>query len=112
MVRVLRREHAALCPMYLGVRMVIAKSIERIHKANLINFCILPVEFENPADYEKINPDDELEVENLNDAIKSADVITIKDKTGSFEFKCRLNLSARDRQILLAGGLLNYTKSK
>jgi len=106
------REHAAMCPMYLGVRMIIAKSIERIHKANLINFAVLPVEFENPADYEKINVDDELEVKNINDAVKSADVITIKDRTGGFEFKCRLNLSQRDRQILLAGGLLKFTKGK
>ena len=104
------REHAALCPMFLGVRMIIAKSIERIHKANLINFCILPVEFETPADYEKINVDDELEVKNLNAAIESADVIAIKDKTGNFEFKGRLSLSPRDRQLLLAGGLLNYTR--
>ena len=51
-----------------------------------------------------------LRIENLNDAIKSADFISVKDKTGGFEFRCRLNLSARDRQILLAGGLLNYTK--
>jgi len=106
------REHAALCPMYLGIRMIIAKSIERIHKANLINFAVLPVEFENPADYEKINVDDELEVKNLNDTVKSADVITIKNKTGSLEFKCRLNLSQRDRQILLAGGLLKFTKGR
>lgn len=105
------REHAALCPMYLGVRMIIAKSIERIHKANLINFAVLPAEFETAADYEKINANDELEVKNLNDAIKSADVIAVKDKTGGFEFKCRLALSQRDRQILLAGGLLNFTKS-
>ncbi len=106
------REHAALCPMYLGVRMIIAKSIERIHKANLINFSVLPAEFENPADYEKINADDELEVKNVNDAIKSADAVTIKDKTGGFDFKCRLNLSQRDRRILLAGGLLQFTKDK
>jgi aconitate hydratase len=106
------REHAALCPMYLGVRMIIAQSIERIHKANLINFCVLPVEFENPADYGKINADDEFDVENLNAAIKSADVITIKDKTRGLDFKCRLNLSQRDRQILLAGGLLQFTKNK
>jgi aconitate hydratase len=106
------REHAALCPMYLGVKMIIAKSIERIHKANLINFAVLPAEFENPADYEKINPDDALEVKNLNGAIKSADFITVKDKTSGFEFKCSLKLSDRDREILLAGGLLNYTKSK
>ncbi|MEN6386297.1 MAG: aconitate hydratase [Phycisphaerales bacterium] len=104
------REHAALCPMYLGVKMIIAKSIERIHKANLINFALLPAEFENPADYEKINADDELEVKNLNDAIKSDDFIIVKDKTAGFEFKCSLKLSQRDRQILLAGGLLNFTK--
>ncbi|MFA5291414.1 MAG: aconitate hydratase [Phycisphaerae bacterium] len=104
------REHAALCPMYLGVKMIIAKSIERIHKANLINFAVLPAEFENPADYEKISADDELEINNLNDTIKSSDSVLVKDKTAGFEFKCKLNLSARDREILLAGGLLNYTK--
>lgn len=106
------REHAALCPMYLGVKMIIAKSIERIHKANLINFAVLPAEFENPADYDKINADDELEVKNLNDAIKSADSIIVKDKTSGFEFKCSIKLSGRDREILLAGGLLNYTKNR
>lgn len=106
------REHAALCPMFLGVKMLIAKSIERIHKANLINFCILPVEFENPADYEKINSDDELEVGNLNAAIKSADFLMIKNTNGNFEFKGKLTLTPRDRELLLAGGLLNYTKNK
>ena len=105
------REHAALCPMYLGVKMIIAKSIERIHKANLINFAVLPAEFENPADYDKINPDDELEVKNINGAIKSADSINVKDKTSGFDFRCSLKLSDRDREILLAGGLLNYTKN-
>ena len=104
------REHAALCPMYLGVRMIIAKSIERIHKANLINFAVLPVEFENPRDYERVRPYDELEVENLNDAIKSAEVLTVIDITNGFKFRCCLSLSARDRAILRAGGLLNYTK--
>ncbi len=104
------REHAALCPMYLGVKMLIAKSIERIHKANLINFAVLPVEFENAADYNKISADDELEVKNLNDALKSADSVVVKDKTAGVEFKCSLNISDRDRGILLAGGLLNYTK--
>ncbi|HAL45316.1 MAG: aconitate hydratase [Planctomycetes bacterium GWF2_42_9] len=106
------REHAALCPMYLGVKMIIAKSIERIHKANLINFALLPAEFENPADYDKINADDEFEIKNLNDAIKSADFVSVKDKTADFEFRCKFNLSARDREILLAGGLLNFTKNK
>jgi aconitate hydratase len=106
------REHAALCPMYLGVRMIIAKSIERIHKANLINFAVLPLEFENPADYEKIDAADELEVNNLNDAVKSADFIIVKNKTRRIEFGCKLSFSVRDRQILLTGGLLNYTKNR
>jgi len=103
------REHAALCPMYLGVRIVVAKSIERIHKANLINFCIVPIEFNEPADYEKVKSGDELIIENLLDAIKNRDEVKIIDKTGSFEFIGKLRLSDRDRKILLSAGLLNYT---
>jgi aconitate hydratase len=106
------REHAALCPMYLGVRVVIAKAIERIHKANLINFCIVPVEFDNPADYEKIKADDELQIPDLLDAVMNADTLTIKDKTAGLDFTGKLNLSQRDRDILLAGGLLAYTRKK
>ncbi len=106
------REHAALCPMYLGVRAVIAKSIERIHKANLINFCIVPVEFADPADYDRINSGDELEIKNLLEAIKGGDEVTIANRSHSFEFTGRLNLSVRDRQILLSAGLLNYTRKK
>ncbi len=106
------REHAALCPMYLGVRAVIAKSIERIHRANLINFCIVPIEFADPADYQKIETDDQLQIDNLLEAIKHADEITILDKTASFEFTGRLALSERERQILLSAGLLNYTCKK
>jgi aconitate hydratase len=106
------REHAALCPMYLGVRAVIAKSIERIHKANLINFCIVPIEFVNPADYDKINPDDELQIDNLLDTIKNSNTIKIKKKDGSFEFTGKLELSQRDREILLSAGLLNYVYGK
>ena len=106
------REHAALCPMYLGVRVVIAKSIERIHKANLINFCIVPIEFVEPADYDKIKPDDQLQIDNLLQAVENADQIRIIDKTGSFEFLGSLVLSNRDRNILLSAGLLNYTRNK
>ena len=106
------REHAALCPMYLGVRVVIAKAIERIHKANLINFCIVPVEFDNPADYGKINQDDTLEIPNLLEAVKDQDTVKIVDKTTGVEFIGKLNLSPRDRDILLAGGLLAYTRKK
>ncbi len=104
------REHAALCPMYLGVRAVIAKSIERIHKANLINFCIVPIEFAEPADYDKIKVGDKLQIDNLLEAIKSSSEIKIVNKTGSFELVGRLNLSARDREILLSAGFLNYIR--
>ena len=106
------REHAALCPMYLGVRAVIAKSIERIHKANLINFCIVPIEFADPADYDKIEPGDELQIDNLLDAVKSSDTVKIIKADSSFEFIGRLELSSRDREILLSTGLLNYTRKR
>ena len=106
------REHAALCPMYLGVRAVIAKSIERIHKANLINFCIVPIEFADPADYEKIEQDDKLRIDGLLEAIKSSDTVKIVKADGSFDFVGRLELSDRDREILLSAGLLNYTRKK
>ncbi len=106
------REHAALCPMYLGVRAVIARSIERIHKANLINFAIVPIEFSDSGDYDKINTDDEVEIDNLLEAVKKSDEVIIVDKTGGFKFTGRIKLSQRDREILLSAGLLNYTRSK
>jgi len=106
------REHAALCPMYLGVRVVIARSIERIHKANLINFAIVPLEFSDAADYDRVNADDELEIDGLTDAIRTGDKLTVRDKTGGFEFDCKLDLSTRDRAILLAAGLGNYTRKR
>jgi len=106
------REHAALCPMHLGVRVVIAKSIERIHKANLINFCIVPLEFTDPADYDKIEPDDELVIDGLLEAIENSDKVKIAKTDGSFEFVARLELSDRDREILLCGGRLSYAAGK
>ena len=106
------REHAALCPMYLGVRTVIAKSIERIHKANLINFCIVPISFTGSADYDKIKLGDRLEIDNLLEAIEKSSEVKIIDKTSSFEITGKLELSNRERKILLSAGLLNYTRSK
>ena len=106
------REHAALCPMYLGVRAVIAKTIERIHKANLINFAIVPIEFADAADYDRIDAADELVIPALLDAIAGKDEVTILNKTKNVEIKGRLTLSSRDRDILLAGGLLKYTRKK
>ncbi|MFI4910235.1 MAG: aconitate hydratase [Sedimentisphaeraceae bacterium JB056] len=106
------REHAALCPMYLGVRAVIAKSIERIHKANLINFAIVPIEFADAADYDKIDQDDKLTIPGLVDAVKDSDTVKIVNETKGCEFEGKLTLSPRDREILLAAGLLNFTKEK
>lgn len=106
------REHAALCPMYLGVQVVIAKSIERIHKANLINFCILPIEFAQSTDYDKIKPGDQLQINHLSEAINSSNEVKITNKTGSFEFTGKLVLSGRDREILLSAGLLNYVRKR
>ncbi|MCK5564823.1 MAG: aconitate hydratase [Planctomycetes bacterium] len=106
------REHAALCPMYLGVKAVIAKSIERIHKANLINFAIVPIEFIEHRDYDRVNQNDELRIENLYEAVESGNMVTIKNVTSGFDFQGKLTLSVRDRDILLADGLLNYTKNK
>jgi len=78
----------------------------------LINFCIVPIEFAKVSDYEKIKLDDELSIDGLLEAIKSSEKVKIVDKTGSFEFVGKLNLSNRDRDILLSSGLLNYTYEK
>ena len=98
--------------MYLGVRAVIAKSIERIHRANLINFCIVPIRFADPSDYDRLDAGDELVIEELLGAIKDSGQITVRKQDGSFAFAGRLELSARDRAILLSAGLLNYTRRK
>lgn len=104
------REHAALCPMYLGVRVVIAKAIERIHQANLVNFAILPLVFVNAADYDRIDTGDGIVIENLDKAIVSADIVKVRNATKGFDFECRVQLAPRQRKILAAGGLLNYTR--
>ncbi len=104
------REHAALCPMYLGVKAVIAKSIERIHQANLVNFGIAPLLFENPADYDLIEQGDELEIPDIRKAVESgAEDVVAKDVTKNKEFKLKLYLTDRQRKIILEGGLLPYT---
>jgi aconitate hydratase len=104
------REHAALCPMYLGVRLVIAKTMERIHRANLVNFAITPATFTDPGDYDRIRENDHLEVVDFREALASAERFTVRNRTRDFEFECQISLSGRDRQILLAGGKLNFTR--
>ena len=103
------REHAALCPMFLGVKLVLAKSMERIHRANLVNFAIVPATFDDPADYDRIAPGDHLAVENFLDAVKNAEKLTIKNLSRNLTFTCSLTLTNRERAILAAGGKLNYT---
>jgi len=106
------REHAALCPMVLGVRVVLAKGIERIHRANLINFCIVPIVFADPVDYDRLDRGDGLVIEGLRTALAGQDQVRIAKADGSFAFLGRLDLSSRDREILLADGLLNYTRNR
>ena len=105
------REHAAINPMYLGVKMVIAKSIARIHKGNLINHGIIPMVFEDPADYDKLNLLDELEVEGLLDQMKTRE-ITIKDLTKGISFKAKLELSDNELEVILSGGQLRHLQKQ
>ncbi|MDH7517827.1 MAG: aconitate hydratase [Candidatus Thermoplasmatota archaeon] len=104
------REHAAICPMYLGVKAVIAKSMERIHKANLVNFGIIPLRFKNENDYNVVDQNDEIEITNIPTLLKNGKPLTVKDKTKNKTFEVEYDLSEREKQILLAGGTLNYIK--
>ena len=106
------REHAALAPLYLGVKAVITKSFARIHMANLINAGILPLTFKNEADYDTISQGDELVIENVRDQIQNGNEITVLNKTTGKGFTALLTVSDRQKDMLYAGGLLNYTKEK
>ncbi|MGD0021170.1 MAG: aconitate hydratase [Smithellaceae bacterium] len=106
------REHAALCPMYLGVRAVIAKSLERIHAANLVNFGILPLNFRVESDYDKIDQQDELEIADARKIIAGGGDLLVQNKTKGASFYVSCVLSARQRQIILAGGALNIRSTK
>jgi aconitate hydratase len=101
------REHAALCPRFLGVRAVIARSIERIHQANLVNFGILPLVFADAKDAEAAGMGDELELADLGAAVAGRETIIVKNVTRGTTFEVRLRVSDRERKILLAGGVLN-----
>ena len=102
------REHAALVPMYLGIRCVIAKSFARIHVANLINAGILPVTFKDPSDYDKLEQEAVLSVSNIIRGMEEGSLTVKTDSGFSFEVNC--DLTERQRAILLTGGLLNYTR--
>ena len=105
------REHAALAPLYLGVKAVLVKSFARIHRANLINAGILPLTFVNEADYDKIDQGDELELANVRKAIEAGESqLTLRDKTKGIDIPVLCELSGRTKDIVLAGGLLDYTR--
>jgi aconitate hydratase len=106
------REHAAICPMYLGVKAVVAKSFERIHAANLINFGILPLTFANEADYEAINANERIEMGGITEALNKGADLVMNFGTGGKNAVLKCSLSSRQRDILLAGGMLNYTRAR
>ncbi len=104
------REHAALVPLYLGIKAVVTKSFARIHAANLINAGIIPLTFKDSADYDKITQFDELELTDVRKCIENNENVILKNKTTGESFEVVPMLSGRSRDIILAGGLLNYTK--
>jgi aconitate hydratase len=102
------REHAALAPMYLGIKTVLTKSFARIHRDNLVNFGILPLSFANAADYDRIKANDVLEIKGVRKALEENQPITLHNATQGFNIETSYDLSERDRKILLAGGKLSY----
>ena len=104
------REHAALAPLHLGVKAVLVKSFARIHRSNLINAGILPLTFVNENDYDMINEGDDLVINGVIDDIKNGNNLIIKNNTNGKEIEVNCELSGRAKDIILAGGLLNYTK--
>ena len=105
------REHAALVPMYLGVRAVITKSFARIHVANLINAGIMPLTFKNPDEYDKLNQSDKLTLTNVFAGMDSGEIM-LKDETTGDEIPLVCSFTERQKAILKAGGLLEYTKKE
>ena len=106
------REHAALVPLYLGIRAVITKSFARIHKANLINSGILPLVFADPSDYDRIEQGDLLVLPEVKEELASGAEITLTDKTKGFSCKLICDCSERQREMLMYGGLINMMKEK
>ena len=98
--------------MFLGVKAVIAKSFERIHAANLINFGILPLTFANEADYDALNGGSEIEITGIKAALTVGSELSLSDRTMKKLIPLKYSLSTRQRDILLAGGMLNYTRTR
>ncbi len=106
------REHAALAPLYLGVKAVIVKSFARIHMANLINAGIVPLQFANESDYDRIEEMDEIKIADIATQIANGNTIVCENVTKGFTFEAKADFSKRQKEMLYAGGLLNYTKQQ
>jgi aconitate hydratase len=107
------REHAAMAPMYLGVKAIIAQSFARIHLQNLANFGIAPLLLEDPAEYHRLEPSDDLELADLTAQLEAGQTrVEVRNHSRSRCFQVRLELGERHRQILLAGGLLNFVREQ
>ena len=106
------REHAAIAPRFLMVKGIIAISYARIHRANLINFGIIPFIFRNPDDYKRIEMGDELEIENVKERLLKGEDIEVKNKTKGFSFNVWTDLSDREKELIIKGSKLNYIKEK
>jgi aconitate hydratase len=103
------REHAAMCPMYFGIKAIIAKSFARIHRDNLINFAVLPLTFVNASDYDAIDPEDDLEIPDVRERLEAGETrFIIHNRTKSIMIETSLEVTPRQSQILLAGGMLRY----
>ncbi len=106
------REHAAICPMFLGVKVIIAKSFQRIHTDNLANFGILPLVFKDESDYDRLDRDDELSIDGVAAAIRGGNPILVVNATKGARFEAVCNLTGRQKEILLAGGALALQKQR
>lgn len=106
------REHAALAPMYLGVKGVIAKSFARIHRANLVNFGIVPLTFVDAADYDGVEQGDELAIADISKTLGERPILMVENLSKGSWFEVRHDLSPRQIEIILAGGMLNYMKTR
>ena len=104
------REHAALAPLYLGVKAVLAKSFARIHKANLINNGIIPIDFKNEEDYDNIDLLDDIVMEDIQNALETG-VVKVKNLTKGTEFEAVVELTEKEIAVVKIGGRLNYVKS-
>jgi len=106
------REHAALAPMYLGIKAILAKSYARIHRSNLINFGILPLTFKDPDEFQRIQQGDRLRIKDIRNRLKENGFLKVENVTKERVFEVSDGLNQREKEVLLAGGLLNYTKNR